>query len=57
MKNRKSLENPENCTPIKHFIKESIRKISPGFSGNPRKSEEILIFLRNPMEIYENQRK
>ena len=38
MKNRKSFENPENCTLIKHFIKELIRRIGPAFSGNPRKS-------------------
>ena len=34
MKNKKSLENQENCTLIKHFIKELIRTISPAFSGN-----------------------
>ena len=43
MKNRKSFENQENCTLIKHFIKELIGKIASRFSGNS-------------MEIYENQR-
>ena len=40
MKNKKSFENQENCTLIKHFIKELIRKIGAAFSGNPRKSKK-----------------
>ena len=40
MKNMKSIENQENCTLIKHFIKELIRKIGPAFFGNPRKSRK-----------------
>ena len=55
MKNMKSFENRKKCTLIKHFIKELILKIGPAFFGNPWKSRK-LGFLRNSMEIYENQR-
>ena len=58
MKNRKSLENQENCTLIKHFIKELIRKIGPAFSGNPRKSRKSYDsseILWKSMKITENQ--
>ena len=50
MKNKKSFENPENCTLIKHFIKALIRKIGPAFSGNPRKSGNPKI----PQKFYGN---
>ena len=40
MKHRTSFENHKNCTLIKHFIQELIRKIGPAFFGNPRKSKK-----------------
>ena len=63
MQNRTSFENQRNCTLIKHFIKELIRKIGPGFSGNPSKSRNPKIpkklygNLLKSQEINENQRK
>ena len=57
MKNKKSFENPENWTLIKHFIKELIRKIDPAFSGNPwksRKSWDSGEILWKSMKIKEN---
>ena len=40
MKNRKSFENQEHCILMKDFIKELIRKIGPGSSGNLWKSRK-----------------
>ena len=40
IKNKKSLENQENWILMKDIIKELIKKIGPGFSGNRRKSRK-----------------
>ena len=56
-KYEKTFENQENCTLIKHFIKELIRKMGLGFSGNlwkSRKSEDSWDILWKSRKIKEN---